>query len=180
MAPLVEEAFAIEQQQSQQQHTQQSHPRLRRLASKPLKLAASTLRSGAGVLSRASSPGPSTTAALADHNAYSDTNGAESSDVAASARVERKSSRRNIRGRKSRHLHLPGAAAALTPAQIASIAKGPRKPLEGEEPAAWLRVRVVSAKGLVAKDRGGTSDPYVNSRRSNTQIAHHDPAPSDS
>ncbi len=49
--------------------------------------------------------------------------------------------------------------ANLSPAQIASAAKGPRKPLEGEEPAAWLRVRVVKADGLVAKDRRGTSDP---------------------
>ena len=45
------------------------------------------------------------------------------------------------------------------PAQIASAAAGPRKPLDGEEPAAWLRVRVVKAEGLIAKDRRGTSDP---------------------
>lgn len=51
------------------------------------------------------------------------------------------------------------SAAGLTPAQVASAAQGPRKPLEGEEPAAWLRVRVVKAEGLVAKDRSGTSDP---------------------
>lgn len=42
---------------------------------------------------------------------------------------------------------------------VAKVARGPRKPLEGEEPAAWVRVRVVKGEGLVAKDRGGTSDP---------------------
>jgi phosphatidylserine decarboxylase len=47
----------------------------------------------------------------------------------------------------------------MTPAQVASAARGPRKPLDGEEPAAWVRVRVVRAQGLVAKDRNGTSDP---------------------
>ena len=47
----------------------------------------------------------------------------------------------------------------MTPTQAAMAAKGPRKPLEGEEPAAWVRVRIVRAEGLVAKDRNGTSDP---------------------
>lgn len=46
-----------------------------------------------------------------------------------------------------------------SPAQLAAAARGPRKPLDGEEPAAWLRVRVVKADDLVAKDRNGTSDP---------------------
>ena len=52
-----------------------------------------------------------------------------------------------------------GVVSGLTPAQIASAAKAPRKPLEGEEAAAVLRVRVVKAEGLVAKDRNGASDP---------------------
>lgn len=66
-------------------------------------------------------------------------------------------------GRKKRHHHLQalGQAQGMSPAQIAAIAQGPRKPLDGEEPAAVLRVRVVKAEGLVAKDRNGTSDPCV-------------------
>lgn len=60
--------------------------------------------------------------------------------------------------KKRRHLKSKDGA-TLTPAQLASAARGPRKPLEGEEPAAWLRVRVVKADNLVAKDRNGTSDP---------------------
>ncbi|WWC59635.1 phosphatidylserine decarboxylase [Kwoniella dejecticola CBS 10117] len=115
-------------------------PRLKRLASKPLKMAASTFRS-----SRAPSPGPSDTT----NTLISSDSGLP--DTARSGRFGR---------RKSRHAKIP-AGVGMTPAQIASAAQGPRKPLEGEEPAAYLRVRVVSAKGLVAKDRGGTSDPFL-------------------
>ena len=66
--------------------------------------------------------------------------------------------------KQNKHLHAKDVASGdgvmnLTPAQIAAAARGPRKPLEGEEPAAWLRVRVVQGRGLVAKDRNGTSDP---------------------
>lgn len=49
--------------------------------------------------------------------------------------------------------------ASLDPVQVALAARGPRRPLEGEEPAAVLRVRVVRADDLVAKDRNGYSDP---------------------
>ena len=47
----------------------------------------------------------------------------------------------------------------LSPAQIAQAARGPRKPLEGEQPAGRIRVRIVKGDGLVIKDRNGTSDP---------------------
>ncbi|WVQ75864.1 phosphatidylserine decarboxylase [Cryptococcus sp. DSM 104548] len=122
-----------------------SQPRFRRLASKPLKLAASTFKPRS---SRAPSPGSSTT--LAPDN--------PSSAPGASVTV--------VGGWKKRgagHQRLSRASASgLTPAQVASAARGPIKPLEGEEPAAWLRVRVVKAENLVAKDRSGTSDPFLN------------------
>ncbi|TXT04887.1 hypothetical protein VHUM_03970 [Vanrija humicola] len=58
--------------------------------------------------------------------------------------------------------HRSSASAQITdPALLAQAAGGPRKPLEGEAPAAWLRVRVNSAEGLVVKDRNGFSDPFV-------------------
>lgn len=115
-----------------------SQPRLRRLASKPLKLAASTFKPRS---SRAPSP------FLPD-----DPSSTTISTAASSASGGWK--------KGTRHQHISHqTAAGLTPAQVASAARGPRKPLEGEEPAAWLRVRVVKAEGLVAKDRSGTSDP---------------------
>jgi phosphatidylserine decarboxylase len=42
---------------------------------------------------------------------------------------------------------------------IVKSVRGPRKPLDGEEPAATIRVRVVRAEGLVSRDRNGLSDP---------------------
>jgi phosphatidylserine decarboxylase len=121
-------------------------PRLKRLATKPLKLAQSTLHS----LSRSSSPHPT------PHNNSSTTLLPEPSnpELDPPTRPSRKK-------RFRRHVHLPGKrdSSNLTPAQVASAARGPRKPLDEEEPAAVLRVRVVRAEGLVAKDRGGTSDP---------------------
>ncbi|EIW71117.1 hypothetical protein TREMEDRAFT_67577 [Tremella mesenterica DSM 1558] len=105
-----------------------SKPRLKRLAARPLKLAASTFRPLSSSRSGATAPVAviSSSTTLVGSTQQSD-----------------------------------GNAGALTPQQVASAARGPRKPLEGEEPAAWLRVRVVKAEGLVAKDRGGTSDPFV-------------------
>ncbi|WRT64623.1 phosphatidylserine decarboxylase [Kwoniella shivajii] len=139
----------VESQSSTSTSTPKGQPRLRRLASKPLKMAASTFRPRAS--SRGTSPGPSSeTATLA------------SSDSASMSHGHGHGHEKHGRfRRKSRHQHIPNGSAGLTPAQIASAARGPRKPLEGEEPAAYLRVRVVSAKGLVAKDRGGTSDPFL-------------------
>jgi phosphatidylserine decarboxylase len=69
--------------------------------------------------------------------------------------------RRGLRTKtRIRHLRSRDAVPA-NPAQLAAASRGPRKPLDGEEPAAVLRVRVVKAENLVAKDRNGTSDPYV-------------------
>ncbi|ODO08587.1 phosphatidylserine decarboxylase [Cryptococcus wingfieldii CBS 7118] len=120
-------------------------PRFKRLASKPLKLAASTFKQRS---SRAPSPGPSAT--LAPDNA-------SSVSVSSIATVG------GWKKRGAGHQRLSRASASgLTPAQVASAARGPSKPLEGEEPAAWLRVRVVEAANLVAKDRSGTSDPFLN------------------
>ncbi|KAK6903556.1 phosphatidylserine decarboxylase [Kwoniella mangroviensis CBS 8507] len=143
--PNTEEALAIANTNTNTKPPPDSQsgkapPRLKRLASKPLKMAASTFRS-----SRAPSPGPSdtTTTLVSSDSLSSDTK---------SGRFSRRKS--------SKHQHQP-ISQGMTAAQIASAARGPRKPLEGEEPAVYLRVRVVSAKGLVAKDRGGTSDPFL-------------------
>lgn len=64
--------------------------------------------------------------------------------------------KRRIGRGKKRHIHDAGE---LSAAQLALAGKLPRKPLEGEDPAATLRVRVVRAENLVAKDRNGASDP---------------------
>ena len=119
--------------------------RVKRLASKPLKLAASTFRPLANrTNSSASSLPPS------------------SSDVdtaMGTGTVPPPTARRGLRT-KTRIRHLRSRAAVpASPAQLAAASRGPRKPLEGEEPAAVLRVRVVKAENLVAKDRNGTSDP---------------------
>lgn len=53
------------------------------------------------------------------------------------------------------------SGAELDGTAIVKSVRGPRKPLDGEEPAAVVRVRVVKADGLVARDRNGSSDPYV-------------------
>ena len=118
------------------------HPKLRRLASKPLTLAQNTLRP---LTSRSASSLPASFA--------SSSTLIPSGDASTTAYPSASS------GRKMRRHHRLKGRAGLTPAQSASAAKGPRKPVEGEEPAAWLRVRVVRADGLVAKDRRGTSDP---------------------
>jgi len=120
--------------------------RVKRLASKPLKLAASTFRPLTNrTNSSASSLPPSNTADL------SDTGGS----------VPPPTARRGLRTKtRIRHLRSRDAVPA-NPTQLAAASSGPRKPLDGEEPAAVLRVRVVRAENLVAKDRNGTSDPYV-------------------
>ena len=127
-----------------------SHGGLKKFASKPLKLAASTLKPL--VHSRAHTP-----VAQPAHSS-SETTGGESESVSIAS-----TSKRSRIGRRKGHGHLQalGAAQGMSPAQIAAIAQGPRKPLDNEEPAAVLRVRVVKAEGLVAKDRNGTSDPCV-------------------
>jgi phosphatidylserine decarboxylase len=76
---------------------------------------------------------------------------------------------RGLKSGRNRHLRSKGAAPS-SPAQLAAAARGPRKPLDGEEPAAFLRVRVVKANDLVAKDRNGTSDPYVRSNSARVQL----------
>lgn len=121
-------------------HTQ--HPKLKRFAAKPLKLAQSTLRP---LTSRTSFSGSSSIASSST-TFPTDSGGSNS--------YRQNTGRRKIR----RHHRLKGQA-GLTPEEIANAAQGLRKPLEGEEPVAWLRVRVVMAEGLVAKDGRGTSDP---------------------
>ncbi|WVO16689.1 phosphatidylserine decarboxylase [Cryptococcus depauperatus] len=133
MPPSNEMALAAAEQRATTRE-----PRLKSLASKPLKLAASTFKQ------RTSRTSP-TIATLAS----------DSSSMFSTIAMGESKKKRYIYG-ISRN-----AAAGLSPAQVASAARGPRKPLDGEEAAAWLRVRVVKAEGLVAKDRGGTSDPFL-------------------
>jgi phosphatidylserine decarboxylase len=115
---------------------------IKRLASKPLKLAASTFRP------LRSSSSSSTAATPAQASSSEDVDGS----------VPPPSARKGLRHGRIRHLRSKGVVPS-SPAQLAAAARGPRKPLDGEEPAAWLRVRVVKADDLVAKDRNGTSDP---------------------
>lgn len=127
-----------------------SRSQIKRLASKPLKLAASTFRPlTRSSTSSSSTLQPSASDVSADATLYNESSGTASGSVR-SLGLGRKKTRRHLKAKDG---------AALTPAQLASAARGPRKPLEGEEPAAWLRVRVVKAEDLVAKDRNGTSDP---------------------
>lgn len=130
-----------------------SHPKLTRLASKPLKLAANTLKPLVNSVtpSRVSTPGPSTTAGLGMGP------GGEPTINSTSHHIEGELRRRGKMGRRKRHVHAEG----MTAAQLALAGKMPRKPLEGEDPAAILRVRVVKGEKLVAKDRNGVSDPCV-------------------
>jgi phosphatidylserine decarboxylase len=131
---------------SQPAHGTDTPSRVKRLASRPLKLAASTFRPLTNrTNSSASSLPPSTAADL--------------SDTAGS--VPPPTARRGLRTKtRIRHLRSRDTVPA-NPTQLAAASSGPRKPLDGEEPAAVLRVRVVRAENLVAKDRNGTSDPYV-------------------
>jgi len=119
--------------------------RVKRLASKPLKLAASTFRP---LTNRTNSSASS----LPPSNSDVDT-------AMGTGAVPPPTARRGLRTKtRIRHLRSRDAVPA-NPAQLAAASRGPRKPLDGEEPAAVLRVRIVKAENLVAKDRNGTSDP---------------------
>lgn len=144
---------------------QKSNPRLRKLAKKPLKplkLAANAYHS---VRSGLATPNSGQSAVgleddLAGLNVSdgstkvnrSVTSASTSSNGAGGLDTQFSINEKNWLGRKKDNM-------LVDPVLIAHAAKGPRKPLDGEEPAAWLRVRVVSADGLVAKDRNGSSDP---------------------
>jgi phosphatidylserine decarboxylase len=158
-----------------------SNPRLRRLASKPLKplkLAASAIGSVPGRISgkhdkdNASPPSSATAAHTSEEDEVAATPSSASGSVptstttgttaANSAYLElpaTEKKRRKIPGRRKHPKSVSGLSGILDATQIAQVAQGPRKPLEQEEPAAILRVRVVSAEGLVVKDRNGFSDP---------------------
>ena len=122
--------------------------RVKRLASKPLKLAASTFR-------------PLTNRTNSSASSLPPSGSTDAADQSLSGTVP-PSGRRGLRSKTKRIRHLRSKdVVPANPQQLAAASRGPRKPLEGEEPAAWLRVRVVKAENLVAKDRNGTSDPCV-------------------
>ena len=144
-------------------------PRLKSLATKPLKLVGSLVSSRSNTAAPTPSASavslPALNAASAQQLSLSDRDRDSAHTISDGAFIQpdtlnipapRSSGRRMTRRRRGRK-HLQ--AQDLTAAQIASATRGPRKPLEGEEPAAVLRVRVVKADGLVAKDRNGHSDP---------------------
>ncbi|ORX34011.1 phosphatidylserine decarboxylase [Kockovaella imperatae] len=124
-------------------NTESDHPsgdRLKRFASKPLRLAASTFKPRS--LSRSSS----------SNNVISTSS---SKTIVPDLAADSSSP-------QTQPEHLAKSSQdGSTPTHASITTKSPRKPLEGEEPAAWVRVRIVKAESLVAKDRGGTSDPFV-------------------
>lgn len=143
---------------------------------KPLKLAASAIgsvpsRIGGGHRSNSGDTGFASSATATPDEELTVTLDAPASSYSAqlssqppptgstvnSAYLEKKK-RSKIPGRR-KHQKTRGGVGILDAAQVAQVAQGPRKPLEHEEPAAMLRVRVVSAEGLVVKDRNGSSDP---------------------
>ncbi|BEJ14342.1 hypothetical protein CspHIS471_0401090 [Cutaneotrichosporon sp. HIS471] len=145
LTPVLTETPATPIEPPQQDKPQPA--RLRRLASKPLK----PLKLAASAITRS---GSSTPAGASSHD--DDSNSVADAHLDASDPKLRK---RLSFTRKKESPQLPHVP--LDPAQIALAARGPRRPLEGEEPAAVLRVRVVRANDLVAKDRNGFSDPFV-------------------
>ncbi|KAL7419358.1 phosphatidylserine decarboxylase [Cryptotrichosporon argae] len=132
-------------------------PRLKRLASKPFRLVGSAISSVSH--SRAATPA----AGAGPQGPILDPAGASVSAALRQATSEGAPGTvpQRPRRRLGRRRHQRISFEHADPASVARAAKGPRKPLEGEEPAAWLRVRVVSAAGLIAKDRGNTSDPFI-------------------
>ncbi|GMK58812.1 hypothetical protein CspeluHIS016_0602540 [Cutaneotrichosporon spelunceum] len=141
--------------------------RLRRLAAKPLKplkLAASAIaRSGSLTPVGNSSHEEDLSAVDAQLRSHSQRSGTASSfnstsDMHLDPTDPKPRKRLSFTRKKDSS---PSLSASLDPLQIALAARGPRRPLDGEEPAAVLRVRVVRANDLVAKDRNGFSDPFV-------------------
>lgn len=142
--------------------------RFRRLAAKPLKplkLAASAISS---VRHGASTPTPGTPSAYEDTDTDSmfesrlppqRSGTASSFGSGTDAQLDASGDAPKMRKRLSFTRKKQESAASLDPVQVALAARGPRRPLEGEEPAAVLRVRIVRADDLVAKDRNGFSDP---------------------
>ena len=63
------------------------------------------------------------------------------------------------RGESSTSSSTAAAAGALGEPEAVVVARGRRKPLDGEKEVAVLRVRVVGCEGLVVRDRSGSSDP---------------------
>lgn len=125
--------------------------RLKRLAAKPLKplkLAASAIHSVSH--SRSATPTPQTSF---DDEDSTTRNNSSSGSTLLDVPDSTKSRPRLGKHRSVASQQIPD------PALLAQATRGPRKPLEGEDPAAWLRVRVNSAEGLVVKDRNGFSDP---------------------
>ena len=155
--------------------------RITRLARKPIKLASSAIRplrsssstsGGVGGPSGAAAAGMGSGGTL--NASGSSGNGSSSGGGSLEAPSSGSSSlnplKRITSRSRNRESLAPGAnananaiesGAELDGTAIVKSVRGPRKPLDGEEPAAVVRVRVVKADGLVARDRNGSSDPYV-------------------
>ncbi len=107
-------------------------PRLRRLASKPLKLGRSIKRGLAPAQGKGNRQSPLV---------GTDPLGIETSIPGTAAH------------------ETVGTGGVVREDVRALAARGRTKPLDGEEPVITLRVRVIRCEGLAAKDRSGTSDP---------------------
>jgi phosphatidylserine decarboxylase len=144
-----------------QQQSKGQPARLRRLAAKPLK----PLKLAASAISSArhggSTPTPGTPLEELDYVDVRLAPQPNRSGTASSfgSNGDHLDAEQKARKRLSFNRKKESPAASLDPVQVALAARGPRRPLEGEEPAAVLRVRVVRAEDLVAKDRNGFSDP---------------------
>ncbi len=133
--------------------------RVRRLASKPLKIAGS-IRRGLSPRSNGGGAGGATTTAAAGGIGPSHLG---ESVIPAGHTHEMQ----GMALQPPQHSHSVSASASAAAAAAADkdatagamAVRGRTKPLEGEEPVVLLRVRVVRCEGLVAKDRNGTSDP---------------------
>lgn len=140
--------------------------RITRLARKPIKLASSAIRplrsssSSAGAGTGWNAPSSLAAAGMGGGGSLNASTGGGSLDASSSSSSLNPLKRITSRNRAS---GAGGGGSAgeheLDGTAIVKSVRGPRKPSDGEEPAATIRVRVVKAEGLVSRDRNGLSDP---------------------
>lgn len=112
------------------------HPKLKRLATKPLRIASSMRRGKSSTGTAAGGSTPSTSRAYPT--------------VAES-----------IQSSSGPSMGSSPTTQDDIAARAYQIAKGRTRPLEGEQESCILRVRVVRCEDLAAKDRGRSSDPFI-------------------
>lgn len=128
-------------------------PRIKRIARKPLKIAS------AAIGRRRNSTEPSASASSSSSSSASASNGGSGH---ASQNLRMTASLQAHAQAQDSHAHAHASSASddvIAKGEAYKIAKGRAKPLDGEKEACMVRIRVVRCEGLVAKDRGNTSDP---------------------